>query len=173
MNIIAIDPGTSNTGVVYMSELSIVCFKTITGKPVYADQYELLARMERIAQQILVFMADKPHEAIVMEGFIGYKGRQNAFTCQTPQLVGFLQDRFLVMGEKLVIQTSDEVLNPRRRCSLVNYDDSANGKARAKESALLRTGWREVEKLPNDHVRAAALHGIYYYKQKEEMTWER
>ena len=172
MNIIAIDPGTSNTGVVYMSELSIVCFKTISGKPVYTDQYELMERMESITRQILVFMADKPHEAVVIEGFLGYKGRNNAFTFQTPQLIGFLEDRFLGMGENVIVQTSDEVLNPRRRDSLVCYDDSANGKARAKEMALKRTGWRDVDKLPNDHVRAAALHGIYYYKRKEE-GWER
>lgn len=172
MNIIAIDPGTSNTGIVYMSELSVICWKTITGKPVYADQQELIDRMASITRQILSFMADKPHEAIVMEGFVGYKGRQNAFTFQTPQLVGFLEDRFYCMEEPLVIQTSDEVLNPRRRDSLVTYDDSAHGKAHAKEYALKRTGWRDVEKLPNDHTRAAALHGCYYYLNKEE-RWER
>lgn len=171
MNVIAIDPGMANTGVVYMSELSVVCYKTISGKPVYTDQYELLERQGCIARQILAFIADKPHEAIVMEGFVNFHGKQNGYTFQTPQLVGYLQRAFEHAGENIVMQTSDKVLNPRAKGAMVCYEDSANGKNLAKQSALKRSGWRNVDSLPNDHTRAAALHGIYYYLHKEE-TWE-
>ena len=171
MNVVAIDPGMANTGVVYASELSVICWKTISGKPVYTDQYELLERQGSIARQILAFIADKPHEAVVMEGFVNFHGKQNGYTFQTPQLVGYLQRALEHAGENVVMQTSDKVLNPRAKGSMVSYDDSVNGRNLAKQSALKRSGWRGVENLPNDHTRAAMLHACYYYIHKED-PWE-
>ena len=33
----------------------------------------------------------------------------------------------------------------------------------AKRNALERSGWNGWQKCGNDHTRAAALHGVYYY----------
>ena len=171
MNIICIDPGTTATGLVYMSELSIVCHETVTGKSVRTDQYELLERLRYITRKVLAFMADKPHEAVIMEGFVGFTGRQNAFTFQTPALVFYMLRALEHAGENIVIQTSDRVLRPGARGSVIQECDVDEHKGRnsshTKVNALRRIGWKGWESLTNDHVRAAALHGIYYYEHKE------
>lgn len=168
MNIIAIDPGMRNTGIVYMSELSIVCSKTISGPSVKNDNYKSIERAERITQQILVFMADKPHETVVIEGYAGgFAGRQNAYSHQTPFLFGYIIRALQSASEPYVVQLSSEVLNPRSKRSVISYEDAYPNKNRSKVNALERSGWRGVETLKSDHTRAAALHGIYYYHGKE------
>lgn len=169
MNIIAIDPGCANTGIVYMSEFSIVCSKTISGPPVRNDKEKLLERAQSITRQILAFIADKPHEMVVIEGFTGgFTGRQNAFTHQTPYLVGYLERALEHADEPFVVQLSTEVLNPRAKNSMVSYDDYSPSKNHAKINALKRSGWKDIDLLKSDHTRAAALHGAYYYLNKRE-----
>ena len=156
MSIIAIDPGTSNTGIVYMDERRIICCKTIAYKgTVKIDQAALKERAENIAKQVIDFAADKPHECIVIEGFVPYQERQSAYTFQTPYLCGFLHSA--LKGENIVIQTSDRVLNPKRRGNLRHLKD---------QMTLGYQVWGDSDKCTNDHLRSAAVHGIYYYTRK-------
>ncbi len=168
MNVISVDPGAGHTGLAYVSELSVICYKTISGPPIRNDKDKLIDRARRITQQILAFIADKPHEMVIIEGYTGgFAGRQNAFSHQTPFLCGYIIRALEHAGEQYVVQLSSEVLNPRAKGSMVSYEDSANGRNQAKQNALKRSGWRNVDNLPNDHVRSAALHACYYFKNKQ------
>ena len=156
MSIIAIDPGTAHTGLVYMDEHRIICCKTIAFKgAVKADQDALKERAQAIARQIIDFAADKPHECIVMEGFMGYTGKQGGYSFQTPYLCGYLHSA--LEGERIVIQTSRKVLNPRTRGNLAHLKT---------QMAHGYEVWKDCEKCSNDHLRSAAVHGIYYYQRK-------
>lgn len=156
MPVVAIDPGTANTGLVYMDERRIICAKTLTHrKAVRGDQYALMGRAREIAEQVAAWAADKPHEAVVIEGFVGFSGRQGGYTYQTPYLCGYLHRA--LEGERIVIQTSRQVLNPRSAGSMAQMMD------------MLRSGKRPVkgsELLTNEHLRSAACHGAYYYRAK-------
>lgn len=162
MSIVCIDPGTRNTGIVYMDERRVVCAKTIAYKTVVKDnQSELMERAEAIARQVADFAADKPHEAIVIEGFVAYPGRQGGYTYQTPYLVGYLHAA--LAGEPIVTQTSRQVLNPRSKGNVAELKD------------MMKLGyevWPECSKCTNDHTRSALAHGIYYYKRKG-IAWQR
>lgn len=156
MSIIAIDPGTAHTGLVYMDERRIICCKTIAYKDtVKADQYALMTRASNIANQIRAWAADKPHECLVMEGFMGYSGKQGGYAYQTPYLCGYLHSA--LSDEDIVIQTSRKVLNPRTRGNLAHLKD---------QMALGYEVWGDSAKCTNDHLRSAAVHGIYYYINK-------
>lgn len=156
MPVVAIDPGTANTGLVYMDASRVICAKTLVHKKaVKADQYALMERAREIAAQVAAWAADKPHEAVVIEGFVGFSGRQGGYTYQTPYLCGYLHRA--LEGERIVIQTSRQVLNPRSAGSM------------AQTMYMLRQGKRPVkgsELLTNEHLRSAACHGAYYYKTK-------
>lgn len=156
MNIIAIDPGTTNTGIVYMNERGILCAKTIHfNKSVKQDQDALFDRAQEIARQVSDWIADKPHEAVVIEGFSYIRGRGNAYIFQTPYICGYLQH--LLCGENLVIQTSTQVLNPRTRGNMAQVKD---------ELARGYMAIPDANCITNDHLRSAAVHGWYYLKGK-------
>ena len=68
-----------------MNERRIICAKTLHYKStVKADQYALRDRADNIARQLSAWVADKPHEVIVMEGFLGYSGKGGGYVFQTP-----------------------------------------------------------------------------------------
>lgn len=157
MRIVAVDPGTAHTGAVYMDERRIICAKTIAYKStVKADQRALMERAGAIAKQLAEWMADKPHERLVMEGFVGYPGRQGGYTYQTPYLCGYLHAA--LSGESIAVQTSRQVLNPRTRG---NVAWMRNAMAEGREP------YPGCAKLTNEHLRSAACHGIYYLRKKE------
>lgn len=155
MRIIAVDPGAANTGLVYMDEHRIVCAKTIHFQGVVKnDQYALKGRAENIARQLSLWAADKPHDVIVMEGFVSYPGKGGMYTYQTPYLCGYLHAA--LHDEAIVIQTSSQVLNPRTRGNVAMLRD------------LMAQGmkpYKGCELCTNDHLRAAACHGIYYLQR--------
>lgn len=154
MSIVAIDPGTSNTGIVYMDARRIISAKTLRYKStVKADQDALRERAANIARQITEWIADKPHTALVMEGFMGYPGQQGGYTYQTPYLCGYLHAA--LSGEAIAIQTSRQVLNPRMRGNVAVLRDIMAKGGEAYPGCGICT---------NDHLRAAACHGIYYLK---------
>ena len=156
MNIVAVDPGTSNTGIVYMNERRIICAKTLHYKStVKADQYALRERAENIARQLTAWVVDKPHEVIVMEGFLGYSGKGGGYVFQTPYLCGYLHAA--LRGENIVIQTSRQVLNPKSRGNMADL------------RTLMARGAKPYpgcKHCTNDHLRAAACHGAYYLSHK-------
>lgn len=156
MPVVAIDPGTANTGLVYMDERRVLCALTVSMKgAVKGDQEALRRRAEAVADRIAGWTADKPREAVVIEGFLGYPGRQGGYTYQTPYLVGYLHRA--LAGENLVTQTSRQVLNPRARGNVARLMEALRLGERPLEGAELLT---------NDHLRAAACHGAYYYERK-------
>ena len=62
-----------------------------------------------------------------------------------------------MLPHHIVIQTSRQVLNPRSAGSM------------AAAMAALRAGKRPMEgseMLTNEHLRSAACHGAYYYREK-------
>jgi len=158
MSIIAIDPGMRNTGLVHMDGRSIHDVLTISWSgAVRDDQHALLLRAYETASTIARWIADKPHEAVVIEGFLNYCKRQSGYTFQTPYLCGYIHAALAT--EHFIIQTSRQVLNPRTRGNVAAY------------KAAMEKGscpWEGSEKLTNDHLRSAAAHGIYYYIHREE-----
>ena len=149
MNIIAIDPGTRNTGVVYLNKRGILCAKTIQFKQkIWQDQDALLLRAKEIARQLSDWIADKPHEAIVIEGFVYQSRNKSSNIYQTPYICGYLQS--LLSEENLVIQTSPQVL------------------AKKDYKLLMEEFAQKVCEIPgsyqisNEHLRSAASHGWYY-----------
>lgn len=155
MRVIAVDPGTTNTGMVYADERRVICAKTISCRGgVKTDQDALMKRAQSIARQVSDWMADKPHDAVVIEGFITYPSRQNAYTFQTPYLTGYLHAA--LEGERIVVQTSSEVLNPRKRGNVAMLMDAmVEG----------REVWGDSAKCTNEHLRAALCHAIYYIEK--------
>lgn len=158
MSIIAIDPGTSNTGLVYMDENRIIDAETLSYKEaVKGDQFLLMNRAHDISVRIFDWMAPRRHDYVIIEGFVTYHGRQSGYTFQTPYLCGYIHAALAT--EHFVIQTSRQVLNSHTRGSVV-----LEGETMAE--AIARSGWGNAGILGNEHVRSAALHGIYHYKQR-------
>lgn len=158
MPIVGIDPGTTNTGLVYMDEgYRILCVKTVSVKgAIKHDQDALRARGEAIAARVADWLADKPRDAVVIEGFVTFPSRQNAYTYQTPYLCGYLQRA--LREENLIIQTSAAVLNPRARGSMAQlFRDLTDGR---------ETFVKEQRLLTNEHLRSAACHAAYYLVNK-------
>lgn len=162
MSIVAIDPGTTNTGLVWMDELRVLAAETIRFKgAVRGDQDALLERAESISLALAEWLEGKEREAVVIEGFVGYPGRQGGYAYQTPYLCGYLHRT--LAGEPLVIQTSRQVLNPRTpgNCAWVKAAMAAG-----------REAWGDSSLCTNDHERSALAHGVYYYRQ-EGHRWTR
>ncbi len=160
MSIIAIDPGTSNTGLVFMDEHRIIDATTIQYKePVKQDQYKLMFRAFEIVERIADWIAPRRHDYIVIEGFLNYSKMQGGYTFQTPYLCGCIHTA--LVNEHFIIQTSREVLNSHTRKSTVRLGET-------KAQAIDRWGWENSAILTNDHMRSAALHGIYHYNHKED-----
>lgn len=160
MSIIAIDPGTTNTGLVYMDGRRIIDAKTIHFYgAIKDDQRALMERAGEIADRLARWAYDKDYGAIVIEGFVGFTRRQSSYTFQTPYLCGYLHAAMRDWGRPIVIQTSRQVLNTHIK-----------GNAAAYKSAIAegRDVWGDCSMLRNDHVRSAAAHGIYYYLHKGE-----
>lgn len=156
IDIVAVDPGTSNTGIVYMNERGIISAKTLHYKStVKADQDALRSRADNIARQLTSWIVDKPHEVIVMEGFMTYPGKGGMYTYQTPYLCGFLHAA--LKDEDIVIQTSSQVLNPHTRGNMAEMRTLMERRACPIPGSALCT---------NDHLRAAACHGAYYLERQ-------
>lgn len=158
MSIIAIDPGTSNTGLVYMDESRIIDAETIRyGEAVKADQLKLMRRAHEIAVAVYDWMAPRRHDYVIIEGFVTYHGRQSGYTFQTPYLCGYIHAALAT--EHFIIQTSRQVLNSHMKGNVAAYK-------KAMEQG--RDVWGDCSMLTNDHVRSAAAHGIYHYIHKED-----
>lgn len=162
MNIIAIDPGTRHTGIVYMDERRIIDVKTVAipkGCGVNNDQLD--ERCRNIWKQMEAFVLTHDHDVVVIEGYIPYAKMNIAKSTshQTPWLVGYLLARLETNNENVVIQTSNKVLNPRAKGNLAfQLDLLKHGKSWVYEGDKL---------LKNDHLRTAFLHGWYYLLNKE------
>lgn len=148
----AIDPGTANTGLVLMDVCTVYAAETvrITGT-IGDDQQALAERCERIWERVERFL-QHPHDAVVIEGYISYTGRQGGYAYHTPFLVGYLMAK--MTGEWVVIQTSRQVLNPRTKGNVVLM----------RKALEQGRGLGHAELITNAHTRSAACHGFYYLK---------
>ena len=157
MIIVAIDPGTANTGVaVYDSEAQkVIECMTIKTKSTGQDQMALNDRCWKICIETSLaiseimfddFQWEIEDTVTVIEGFASFGGnRQNANTFQTPFLVGYL----CATLNPDVIQTSNKVFSKYGR----SLRDS------------IKDGTCSVEgcqKATNDHERSALCHALYY-----------
>lgn len=154
--IVAIDPGCLHTGVVYMDEYRVVDAATFSyPKSVGADNALLYERCICVWNRLDAFMAAHPHDAVVIEGYIPFTSNKFTMSHQTPWLVGYLLSELHGNGEKIAIQTSRDVLNPRIR---------GNVKAIVDDLAAGRDVYPESKKLTNEHLRSAFAHGYYFLK---------
>jgi len=148
MIIVAIDPGTANTGVaIYDNEAKkVVNCETIKTKSTGQDQMALEVRCWKIAYAIDNLFEEYLDYILIIEGFASFGGnRQNANTFQTPFLVGYLCAKLYPD----VIQTSNKVFN--------NYGRSVRDSI--KDGTCSVEG---CEKATNDHERSALCHALYY-----------
>lgn len=171
MNVVAIDPGPSNTGIVYMDERRIICAKTITRSGAIKESNPvMMERAESIWREIDAWMCGKPCETVVMEGFVGYPGMKAGNNYQTPWLCGYLQRAIEERGLPIAVQTSKQVLNATTPGNV--YQTFGVMKAakrektadKARKAAIEAIGYTGSENLTTDHTRSAALHGLYYLK---------
>ena len=148
MIIIAIDPGTSNTGIaVYDSvKKTVVNCETIRTPKSGQDQNALYSRCIKIAYAIDNLFEEYLADVLVVEGFTSFGGnRQNANTFQTPFLVGMICG----ICDVHTIQTSNKVFNKYGR----SVRDSI------KDGTCIVEG---CDKATNDHERSALCHALYY-----------
>ena len=148
MIVIAIDPGTSNTGIaVYDSvKKTVVNCDTIRTPKSGQDQNALYSRCIKIAYAIDHMFEEYLTDVLVIEGFASFGGnRQNANTFQTPFLVGYLCARL----NPHAIQTSNKVFNKYGR----SVRDSIKDGTCSVEGS---------EKATNEHERSALCHALYY-----------
>lgn len=157
IEIVAIDPGTTHTGLVYMDERRVIDVKTISfPKSVGIDNKLLDDRCKNIWRQAEQFLMMHGHKQVVIEGYRPYPGMRIARSTshQTPWLVGYLLRGIEGNGEEPIIQTSHQVLNPRTEGNVAIYKDYlVHGRYQVYEGQKLLT---------NDHLRTAFLHGFYY-----------
>lgn len=155
--IVAIDPGATNTGIVYMDEHRVIDVKTIHyPKSCGIDNNLLDSRCQNIWRQLEQFLVMHCQDAVVIEGYIPYvtnRGASRATSHQTPWLVGYLLRGLEGIDIVPVIQTSKQVLNPRTKGNLSNQKDLLEQRRYVYEGQKLLT---------NDHLRCAFLHGLYY-----------
>lgn len=174
MSIVAIDPGTAHTGIVYMDERRIIDAITLPGKgapTIRRDQRLLHDRSCRIARGISAYLAGKEREAVVIESFAAWDHSQGPNSHQTPILVGHIMQE--LAEENLVIQTSD-VLRVQKGSAfdLAGVIEEAKALKRGGASSsnlkrwLVESAMADASKCTNDHLRSAAVHGMYYYASK-------
>lgn len=167
MRIICIDPGIANTGLVYMDERSVLAAKTVrTAQPKGAGLDALHSRLRTIEAAMVAWMADKPHEAVVIEDFVHYGTRNNCFTYKTPYTCGYLDK--VLDGENVIWQDAPTVLSHRSKKSPLRSKTRAGAQALA--VALVRGygGGHMIADAPKttaEHLYSAFVHGIYYLRE--------
>ena len=148
MIIIAIDPGTANTGIAIYddSKKDVIACKTIRTKASGQDQNALYSRCIKIAYAIDHMFEEYLADVLVVEGFASFGGnRQNANTFQTPFLVGMICG----ICDVRAIQTSNKVFNKYGRSVRDSIKDGT-------------CNVEGCEKATNDHERSALCHALYY-----------
>lgn len=148
MIIIAIDPGTANTGIAIYddSKNEVIACKTIRTKASGQDQNALYYRCINICCSVNEIMWEYCADLLVIEGFTSFGGaRQSANTFQTPFLVGMICGRCDVLH----IQTSNKVFT-KHGCAI--RDSIKDGTCSVEG----------CEKATNDHERSALCHALYY-----------
>ncbi len=152
MRLVAIDPGTRNTGLVWMSERRVLDAATVSfSESCGQDQDALRTRCRAITSRVAAWMAERPHDLAVIEGFTGFSGRRRgAFAFQTPFLVGYMLGA--LPSERFELQTSASVLNPRTPGNLAWVKREAAAGTEVMPGSLACT---------NDHERSALAHGMW------------
>lgn len=167
MRIIAIDPGIAHTGLVYMDEHEIFAACTLkTSKPKNSDITEVHERLHTLEAELLAWIANKPHEVVVIEDFVYYGSRNNCFTYKTPYLCGYL-DRAL-REENVIWQDAPTVLSHRSKKSPVHSNSLFDAHLLARDLVRTFRGAGEILKAPKttaEHMVSAFLHGLYYLRE--------
>ena len=181
LRVLAIDPGTRKTGVCLLDEYGISCAATLRFPDACGeDVYSLVARVAEIGDRLYDLLTAWEHDVVVVEAFTTFAGSQtraNAWTWQTPHLVGYLQ-HFLETedGDKPVIwQTSSQVY--RFGSGLYGMYRLPKGYGAAGMAPKARVAILERvnggDKCRSDDTRSAACHGLYYLRKLQEGEQEK
>lgn len=157
--IVAVDPGCMHTGIVYMDERRVIDSRTIGfPKGVRGDNDLLDERCESIWRQLERFLAENPHDLVVIEGYQQQGGRGHmSMSHQTPWLVGSLTAHLHQEGEPFSIQLSALVLNPRAR------NNAAWAAGAVQQGREVMQGCQRL--VTNEHLRSAFAHGLWFYQR--------
>lgn len=157
--IVAVDPGCLHTGIVYMDERRVIDSRTIGfPKGVRGDNDLLDERCESIWHQLERFLAEHPHDLVVIEGYQQQGGRGHmSMSHQTPWLVGSLTAHLHQAGEPFSIQLSALVLNPRAR------NNAAWAAGAVQQGREVMQGCQRL--VTNEHLRSAFAHGLWFYQR--------
>ena len=158
--IIAIDPGTTHTGMVYMTtQGSVLDVDTANFyKALNTDNEALIIRCTLIWLRISAFLESHPHSMVVIEGYKPYGGMRvaRATSHQTPWLIGHITACLGAAGEPFTVQLSDAVLRKNRGGMGCVLEGLKDGSVKFNGSNLLS----------NEHLRTAAMHGLYYVRNR-------
>ena len=173
--VLAIDPGTRKTGVALLDEHGVSCAATLRFPDACGeDVYSLVARVAEIGDRLMDLLTAWGHDVVVVEAFTTFAGSQaraNAWTWQTPHLVGYLQ-HFLETedaGTPVIWQTSSQVYRfGSGLYGLMRLPKGYGAKGMApKARVAIMEKFPGGDKCRSDDTRSAACHGIYYLKSTE------
>ena len=159
MKVLAIDPGTRNTGIVCLEDNSIIHARCLSFKEsIKDDQEKLLSRSDDIADIVINCIKMFKPDVVVIEGFVNFGVRSNVYTSQTPFLVGVLCESIIRCSGYLwpVIQLSRDVLKKPKTMDKKDYPPMV--------TEALENVKNAKETCTNEHLRSALAHGYYYLK---------
>lgn len=171
LRVLAIDPGTSHTGLALVDEYGINCAQTIHGRggSLGTDNALIIERCEQIADEVERLCISWPHDVVVIEGYepFVHQGRVNAQAAtQTPILVGAICDRL-----------RHENLHPQYSSVVLRQSGGVYGlygiRAKGMDAKLARVKLMEKvaggTKCRTDHERAAAAHALWYLAEEARL----
>lgn len=163
MKVLAIDPGTSNTGTVIIEEdTGVIYSKTISHKgAIKDDQDALMARANLICEEIVQLVKEYDIDVVVIEGFVNFGVRSNLYTSQTPFLVGAICRTLCLIDDISVrIQLSRTVLKKPRHMTKRDYPPTV--------LEALENVQGAKESCTNEHLRSALAHGYYFLRSENK-----
>ncbi len=169
IRVLAIDPGTTYTGVALVDERGVSCCQTIKFlQPCGLDNAAIFDRAEQIAERLAPILATWKHDVVVMEGwkYYGSIANENSAT-QTPILVGWLARE--LRGENLHPQSSSQVFNKKDPGNIYRPFGIDLDKPNEKRLADLMRKIPDGEKAKDEHQRSAVAHAVYYIREHNRL----
>ena len=175
IRVLAIDPGTRNTGVALVDERGVSCAARIRfSEPLGTDNAAIIARSGELAERLQPILDAWRHDVVVLEGYTpwSYGDGNAAATTQLLILVGWLSCH--LKAENLHIQYSDDVLAPSREHSIFWHlginPRATKGMDKVARLRLLEGYLPGGEKCKGDKdMIAAAAHGLWYVREHERL----
>lgn len=167
IRVLAIDPGTTHTGVALVDERGVSCAQTLRFPDMRTvDNAAIFDRAQAIAERLEPILTAWRHDVVVLEGYQYFGSISSAYSAtQTPILVGYLA-RFL-KGENLQPQHSPELFNKNRAGNVWRrYGVNPDGTTEQRLRELMRK-IPGGDKAKDEHQRAAVAHAVFYISKAE------